>query len=86
MGICAKEFSAISASSLTDPKSNVTWRAYDVQGRLIRTLIDQDAAAGDFRATWDGKTDSGEAVGNGVYMARLTSDGATVDSRKVVIR
>jgi hypothetical protein len=67
-------------------RGRVTLKVYDVQGRLIRTLIDQDAAAGDFRATWDGKTDSGEAVGNGVYMARLTSDGATVDSRKVVIR
>jgi len=67
-------------------RGRVTLKVYDIQGRLIRTLIDQDAAAGDFRATWDGKTDSGEAVGNGVYMARLTSDGATVDSRKVVIR
>jgi hypothetical protein len=67
-------------------RGRVTLKVYDVQGRLIRTLIDQDAAAGDFRATWDGKTDSGEAVGNGVYMARLTSNGATVDSRKVVIR
>ena len=67
-------------------RGRVTLKVYDIQGRLIRTLIDQDAAAGDFRATWDGKTDSGDPVGNGVYMARLTSDGATVDSRKVVIR
>jgi hypothetical protein len=67
-------------------RGRVTLKVYDVQGRLIRTLIDQDAAAGDFRATWDGRSDSGEQVGNGVYMARLTSDGATVDSRKVVIR
>ena len=67
-------------------RGRVTLKVYDVQGRLVRTLVDQDAAAGDFRATWDGKTDSGEGVGNGVYMARLTSDGATVDSRKVVIR
>jgi hypothetical protein len=67
-------------------RGRVTLKVYDIQGRLIRTLIDQDAAAGDFRATWDGKTDSGDTVGNGVYMARLTSDGATVDSRKVVIR
>jgi hypothetical protein len=67
-------------------RARVTLNVYDVQGRLVRTLIDQDAAAGNFRATWDGRSDSGEPVGNGVYMARLAADGAVVDSRKIVIR
>jgi flagellar hook assembly protein FlgD len=59
---------------------------YDVQGRVVRTLIDQDAAAGLFRATWDGTSDRGEALGRGVFFARLLSDGRVLDTKKLVVQ
>ena len=58
---------------------------YDIQGRRVRTLVDQDAAAGTFRASWDGRTDTG-ATSNGVFFARLVVDGQATDTRKIVIR
>jgi uncharacterized protein DUF4331/flagellar hook capping protein FlgD len=66
-------------------KGYVTLKVYDVQGRAVRTLVDQPAAAGSFRATWDGRSDDGGPAGKGVFFARLTHDGRVVDSRKLVL-
>ena len=63
---------------------HVTLKVYDLQGRTIRTLLDQDAAAGNFVARWDGTTDSGARAAGGVYFARLAS-GAGVASRRIVL-
>jgi hypothetical protein len=66
--------------------AKVSLRVYDIQGRMVRTLVDQDAAAGTFRATWDGMTDAGTAAARGIFFARLVADGQTLDSKKVVIQ
>jgi hypothetical protein len=63
---------------------HVTLKVYDVQGRAVRTLLDQDAAAGEFVTRWDGTNDSGALAGGGVYFARLSS-GAGVTSKRIVI-
>jgi len=67
-------------------RARVSLRLFDVQGRAVRTLVDQDAAAGSFRAAWDGRTDSGSAAGRGIYFAKLEADGRVIDTRKVLIR
>lgn len=67
-------------------RARVSLRLFDVQGRMVRTLVDQDAAPGAFRAAWDGRTDSGTSAGRGIYFARLMADGRVVDTRKVLIR
>ena len=63
----------------------VSLKVYDLQGRELRTLVDQDAAAGTFRARWDGRRESGAAAGPGVFFARFTVDGQVVDRRKIVL-
>ena len=65
--------------------ARVSLRVYDVQGRAVRTLVDQDAAPGTFRATWDGRDDGGAATGRGIYFVRFTADGRTIDTRKVIL-
>jgi hypothetical protein len=65
--------------------AHVSLRIYDLQGRMVRDLIDQDAAAGTFDARWDGRTQSGDP-GHGVYFARFTVDGRVADQRKLVIQ
>jgi len=69
------------------PRSaKVSLRVYDPQGRMVRTLVDQDAAAGTFRASWDGLTDEGRSAARGVFFARLTVNGQTLDTKKVVVQ
>jgi hypothetical protein len=61
----------------------VQLQVLDVQGRLVRTLLDERLDAGTWEETWDGRTDGGGAVGPGVYFTRLvTPEG--VRTRKVV--
>jgi flagellar hook assembly protein FlgD len=62
----------------------VTLRIFDLQGRVVRTLLDQDAAAGTFSARWDGRSDDGARMGRGVYFARLVAGKQTTE-KKVVL-
>ena len=63
---------------------HVSLRIYDLQGRVVRTLVDQDAAAGAFAAQWDGRSDEGARMGRGVYFARLVTGGQSSE-RKLVL-
>lgn len=55
---------------------------FDVRGALVRTLEDRDAPAGERRASWDGRDDSGGQAATGVYFFRIqTAEG--VATRKV---
>jgi len=65
--------------------SRVSLDIFDAQGRVVRTLVHQDAAAGTFRATWDGLDDSGQSLARGLFFARLTAGGKTVETRKLVL-
>jgi hypothetical protein len=64
--------------------SRVSLKVYDVQGRVVRALMDQDAEAGPFSAQWDGRADDGARMGRGVYFARLVAGGQTSE-RKLVL-
>ena len=52
----------------------VRLEVYDIQGRLVNSLIDSDYMnAGTYNATWNGNNNLGDKVASGVYIARLTT-------------
>jgi hypothetical protein len=51
--------------------THVTLRAYDVQGRAVRTLVDSYVAAGLREVRWDGRDSSGRNLPSGTYFLRL---------------
>jgi hypothetical protein len=55
----------------------VQLEVYDVQGRLVRTLVDGNRSAGRHVENWNGTDDNGGRVASGMYLARLKSDGVT---------
>jgi hypothetical protein len=59
-------------------------RIYDVQGRVVRTLVDEPMVAGEHTVRWDGRTDSGAQAASGVYFMRLQTADFT-DHRKLVM-
>jgi hypothetical protein len=67
-----------------DAASRVRLQIFDVHGRLVRTLVDQDAVAGTFAATWDGRAEDGVRAARGVYYARLSA-GAQTAERRIVL-
>ncbi len=58
---------------------------YDVTGRLVRTLLSGNVAAGQHTAQWDGRDDRGSSVGSGVYFYRLRAGANSVASRKMLL-
>jgi len=68
--------------------ARVTLRIFDAQGRLVRTLIDNesDALPAVRLQTWDGKDEKGHRVGSGIYYYRLTVSGKEISRPMVVLR
>jgi flagellar hook assembly protein FlgD len=50
---------------------------FDVQGRLVRTLVRGPAVSGTRVAAWDGRDEGGRAVSSGVYVLRMEADRRT---------
>jgi len=59
---------------------------YDLRGERVTTLVDRDHAPGAFTATWNGRNVRGEAVGSGVYFARLAGPGGTRTYKLVLLK
>ena len=70
------------AFSLTG-RQTVRAAVYDVAGRLVRTVIDEELPAGDHTATWNGRDHQGQRVAGGTYFVRLEA-GGDKRTRKVV--
>ena len=63
---------------------HVTLRIYDVNGRVVATLVDGERATGSHVAHWDGRDTAGRRASSGVYIARLETS-ETTDARKLVL-
>ena len=59
-------------------------QVYDVQGRVVRTLLDSAVEAGEHESTWDGRSNSGVRSASGVYFVRLEA-GSFRENRRVVL-
>jgi len=59
---------------------------YDARGRLVRTLVDGERAAGDHRVIWDGTDDQGHGVSSGVYYVRMLGGGKRFVQKAVLLR
>ncbi|RMG60970.1 MAG: T9SS C-terminal target domain-containing protein [Calditrichaeota bacterium] len=57
---------------------------YDALGREIRTLVQQNQPAGQYRVRWDGRDEQGRPVPSGVYFYRLQA-GRFSASRKMLL-
>lgn len=49
----------------------VSLEIFDVTGRRVKSLLNENRAAGTWRVTWDGTTDAGTRVSSGVYFYRI---------------
>jgi len=68
------------------PKSSsVTLKIVNNLGQTIRTLVDNEAkSAGQYRVTWNGKNNYGQAMASNVYYAVMVA-GEVVQSKKIVL-
>jgi hypothetical protein len=66
--------------------SHVSLNIYDVNGRLVRTVVDADMEAGTHRATWDGTDDRGHRVARGMYFCRMAAGEFSATGKVVLLQ
>ncbi|MCK4546529.1 MAG: choice-of-anchor D domain-containing protein [Candidatus Eisenbacteria sp.] len=71
------------AFSLRGP-GHVSLCIYDVNGRLVRTLVVGNRGMGEHAVVWEGRDDSGCVVASGIYYCRLVTSGF-VETKKMVL-
>jgi hypothetical protein len=80
-------FNPTTTVSFTLPEgAKVTLSIYDVEGKLVRTLVDETVAEGYQEHVWDGKDASGSAVSSGVYFYRLTAGDRTLTKKMILLK
>jgi len=75
----ATEFSFVLARD-----GQTTLRIYTLNGRLIRTLLNEELPAGPHAFTWHGTDDSGRQVSSGSYLVRLDAPDC-VQNRQITL-
>jgi hypothetical protein len=62
----------------------VTIRVYNVNGQLVRTLVDAAMPVGTHTATWNGQDGGGRDLGSGIYFVKFAS--GTVEKTDRVLK
>jgi len=65
-------------------KSDVRLEIFNILGQNVRTLVQENKSAGNYRVSWDGRGNQGRALSTGVYLYRLTA-GESVLTRKMLL-
>jgi hypothetical protein len=64
----------------------VSLQVFDVNGRLIRTLVNGAVERGSHRIQWDGRDSQGSVLSSGVYFYRLENGDKTITKKSVLLR
>ena len=59
---------------------------YDIQGRVVTTLLDGRKAAGNHTAIWNGLNSAGQAVASGTYFCRVVYRDQVVTKKMLLVR
>jgi flagellar hook assembly protein FlgD len=62
----------------------VILKIYNIQGQLVRTLVDEYKPAGYHYEVWNGRNENGREIASGIYTYRLESNNFSA-SRKMVL-
>jgi len=65
---------------------SATLDIYDLAGRRVQRLYELDAETGRVTRTWQGRDESGQRVGSGVYFAVLEIDGRRVTEKLALLK
>jgi len=59
---------------------------YNMAGQRVKILVDKNQTEGRYQIVWDGTDDSGEAVGSGLYLYRLSTNDKVLVKRMVFVK
>ncbi len=67
-------------------KEKATIAIYNVSGRKVRTLIEDDQLPGTHRVKWNGRDDWGREVSSGVYVCQLRAGQKSLTRKLLLLR
>ncbi|MCB0261289.1 MAG: T9SS type A sorting domain-containing protein, partial [Calditrichaeota bacterium] len=65
-------------------KALVTLEIYDITGRKIQTLLNDEQEPGVYTVSWDGTNQFGEKVSSGIYFYRMAA-GKFIQTRRMML-
>jgi len=66
--------------------SNVTLNIYNLNGHLVKTLVNEEKPTGNYQVVWDGRNETGQQVSSGQYIYRLTVDGIEKTRKMLLVK
>ena len=67
-------------------EGNVVLNIYDITGRLVATLVNDNMSSGHHSVTWDGIDMIGENVSAGLYIYSLQAEGVALTRKMVLMK
>jgi hypothetical protein len=67
-------------------ESKVSLQLFNISGRLIKTLVNEQKNAGNYSLVWNGKDDNNRKVGEGVYFCILQTDEKCLKQKILVVK
>ena len=65
---------------------HVKLTVFNLKGERIRTLLNEIQSAGNYRITWDGKSDNGLTTPTGIYILKMQTDRFQKDMKMIQIK
>ncbi len=66
--------------------SHVSLSVYNILGRKVATIVDEELSAGSYVRTWDGQSDGGTAVSSGIYFYKLRAEDFVQTLKMMLLR
>jgi len=80
-------FNPTTAITYSLPMSEyVTLKVYDISGRVITELVNNNQNAGSYTVTWNGKNNFGESVSSGIYFYELNAGTFKVQKKMLLVK
>ncbi|KAA3632241.1 MAG: T9SS C-terminal target domain-containing protein [Calditrichaeota bacterium] len=67
-------------------KSNVLLEVYNINGQLIKQMVNENLSAGSYISEWDGTNRQGRTVATGMYFYRLTTDSYSTSKKMILLK
>ena len=69
------------------PKAGyVSLKVYNIQGQLVKTVVNEEKPAGIHSIAWDCKNSEGNQAANGIYLYQLIAGGNTATRKLVLVK
>ena len=67
------------------PNQRVNITVYDILGRNIKTLINDQQSIGRYRVKWNGRDQNDVPVSSGIYFVNLMTDSGRTETKKIML-